>query len=59
MAYISLQRAAEIVDKAVDEYQELYKNGTNPHERKVGRLGIMIGIKIKNSLIKEINKNDF
>ena len=59
MAYISLQRAMEIVDEAVDEYQKLYKNGGNPHERKVGRLGIMIGIKIKNSLIKEINKNDF
>lgn len=59
MAYISLQRAVEIVDEAVDEYQKLYKNGENSHERKVGRTGMLIGIKIKNSLIKEINKNDF
>jgi hypothetical protein len=59
MAYISLQRAVGIVDKAVDEYKELYKNGGTPHERRVGRIGMLIGIKIKNNLIKEINESDF
>ena len=59
MAYISLQRAVEIVNEAVGEYNNLYKNGETPHERKVGRTGMLIGIKVKNSLIKEINKNNF
>ena len=27
--------------------------GETPHERKVGRVGMLIAIKIKNSLIKE------
>ena len=59
MAYISLQRAVEIVDKTVGEYEKLYKNGENPHERKVGRIGMLIGIKIKNNLIKEISGDNF
>ena len=56
--YISVLRVLEIVDESINEYDELYKNGRNSHEKKVGRLGKLVSIKIKNNIINDIKQRE-
>ena len=56
--YISVLRVLEIVDKTISEYDELYRNGRNSHEKKVGRIGKLVSIKIKNNLINDIRQRE-
>ena len=56
--YMSVLRVLEIVDKSINEYEKLYTNARNPHEKKVGRLGKLVAIKIKNNLIKDIKERE-
>jgi hypothetical protein len=56
--YISVLRVLEIVDESINEYDRLYKNGRNGHEKKVGRIGKLVSIKIKNNLINDIKQRE-
>ena len=52
--YISVLRVLEIVDKSIIEYDKLYAEARNSHEKKVGRLCKLVSIKIKNNIINDI-----
>jgi len=56
--YISVLRVLEIVDKSINEYEELYSSAKNTHEKKVGRIGKLVSIKIKNNIIKDIKERE-
>ncbi len=56
--YISVLRVLEIVDETISEYDELYKKARNGHEKKVGRLGKLVSIKIKNNIINDIKQRE-
>ena len=56
--YMSVLRVLEIVDETINEYDELYNNGRNTHEKKVGRIGKFVSIKIKNNIINDIKRRE-
>tara|TARA_B100000287_G_scaffold435457_1_gene503867 strand:+ start:335 stop:556 length:222 start_codon:yes stop_codon:yes gene_type:complete len=56
--YISVLKVLEIVNESISEYDELYNNARNSHEKKVGRIGKLVSIKIKNNLIQDIKKKE-
>jgi hypothetical protein len=56
--YISVLRVLEIVDETVNEYDKLYAEARNSHEKKVGRLGKLVSIKIKNNIINDIKERE-
>ena len=56
--YISVLKVLEIVNKSINEYDELYNNAKNSHEKKVGRIGKLVSIKIKNNLIQDIKDRE-
>tara|TARA_Y100000310_G_C20663509_1_gene806133 strand:+ start:223 stop:444 length:222 start_codon:yes stop_codon:yes gene_type:complete len=56
--YISVLRVLEIVDKSINEYDKLYAEARNSHEKKVGRLGKLVSIKIKNNIINDIKQRE-
>ena len=58
MPYISLQTAFEVIDKVVDEYDILQREGKTPEEKQVGRAGLTTALKIKKSLIAEVKKRE-
>ena len=39
MPYVSVQKILEIVNKSIDEYERMYKNGKSSHEKKLGLRG--------------------
>lgn len=58
MPYISLQTAFEVIDEVVNEYDDLLRNGKDPEEKHVGRVGLTATLKIKKSLLREVKKRE-
>jgi len=56
--YISVLRVLEIVDESINEYDKLYAEARNGHEKKIGRLGKLVSIKIKNNIINDIKSRE-
>jgi len=56
--YISVLRVLEIVDESINEYDPLYAEARNGHEKKIGRLGKLVSIKIKNNIINDIKSRE-
>jgi len=58
MPYISLQTAFETIDKVVNEYDDLLRNGKSPEEKHIGRVGLTATLKIKKSLLREVKRRE-
>ena len=57
MPYVSVQKILEIVNKSIDEYERMYKNGKSSHEKKLGLRGALIAKKIKNDIIQSLKRD--
>ena len=58
MPYISLQTAFKVIDEVVNDYSDMLRNGKNPEEKHVGRIGVTATLRIKKSLLKEIKRRE-
>ena len=56
--YISLLKAFEIIDKVVNEYDVMAKDGESYEERHAGRIGLTATLKIKRALIADVKKRE-
>ena len=55
-AYISLKDAFDAVDRVMGEYENMYNNPRNSHEKKVGHYGLVAIKKAKRELMEEVQK---